>query len=244
MTALLFIRFFVMNRMKRTTPKPHFLFPAMSYENLIDPDLPEPGAVLRATSGFIYPPQIGAMKRLLLLIPFLIPLILSAQRYEVQVLPANAQFIRYGDFYYENNYRGLRQLMRELPTYDESLYRQLKPRWEQMQSRQVLGITLVAVGTTVGSIFMLSSPEEERRVGSGQFSASYKVTDTDKYISNVLTGSIIMAVLGGTGALLFNRRPQVLGFINAFNNNSQGPKLRFTMSTAAGPGVGLQYRLD
>ena len=160
------------------------------------------------------------------------------------MLPANAQFIRYGDFYYENNYRGLRQLMRELPAYDQSLYRQLKPRWEQMQSRQVLGITLVTVGTTVGGIFMLSSPEEERRVGSGQFSSSYSAFDTDKYMSNVLTGSIIMVVLGGAGALLFNRQPQLLGFINAFNNNSEGPKLRFTMSTAVGPGVGMQYRLD
>lgn len=42
-----------MSQMKRTTPKPYFLSPTMSYENLIDPDLPEPGAVYRATSGFI-----------------------------------------------------------------------------------------------------------------------------------------------------------------------------------------------
>ena len=160
------------------------------------------------------------MKRYLLLIPFLIPLILSAQRYEVQVVPANARFINYGDFYYENNYRGLRQLMRELPAYDQPLYQQLKPRWDEMRSNQALGITLVTVGTTVGGLFLFSSPEEERRVGSGQFSTSYNAFDKDKYMSNVLTGSIIMVVLGGTGALLFNRQPQILGFINAFNNNS------------------------
>jgi len=184
------------------------------------------------------------MKRYLLLIPFLIPLILSAQRYEVQVVPAKARFINYGDFYYENNYRGLRQLMRELPAYDQPLYQQLKPRWDEMRSNQALGITFITVGTAVGSIFMLSFPKKEKQIGYGTYSSSRTTLDGGKYIGNVLKGGLIMAVLGGCGSLMLNGRSQVLGFINAFNNNSEGPKLRFATSTAVGPGIGLQYRLD
>ncbi len=187
------------------------------------------------------------MKRLLLLLPFLFPLLLTAQvpqRYEVQVVAAEAPFIRYGDFYYENNYRGLRQLMRELPAYDPSLYRQLQPQWEQMQTRQTLGVVVLSAGLTVGGIVMASRPQEDYQVGFGSFTSTASRTDYDKAIRNIYAGATIMAVLGVAGALIVNRRPQVLGFINAFNHNSTGPKLRFSMSTAVGPGVGLHYRLD
>jgi len=172
------------------------------------------------------------MKKLVLLLSVAcFPLLLLAQ-FEP---PPSAPYIRYGDFYYRNNYGGLKQLMRALPKHDPELHGKLRPEWEEMQTNQGLGIALCTFGAVSGFAIMLTVPDYD--TGSA-------VEDVDRSVGRIAFGTLILAGGLSGGLALLNLRRDILSFVNTFNARSEGAKLKFTLTTAAGPGVGLQYRLD
>ncbi len=148
--------------------------------------------------------------------------------------PPTAPYIRYGDLYYQNQYRGLKQLMKDLPRHDSVLYSKLRLEWEQMQTNQVLGIVSCTAGSLVGLAVMNSASDNQTS------SSNRNASNVD---GRIVFGSLLLLGGLGGGFALLNLRRDVLNFVNLFNDQSEGQKLRFTLTPAAGPGVGLQYRL-
>ena len=125
--------------------------------------------------------------------------------------------------------------MKDLPRHDSVLYSKLRLEWEQMQTNQVLGIVSCSVGSLAGLAVLASADNNQTSSLNGNDS------NVD---SRIVFGSLLLLGGLGGGFALLNQRRDVLDFINLFNEQSEGEKLRFTLTSAVGPGVGLRYRLD
>jgi len=172
------------------------------------------------------------MKILLLLLSVTcLPLLLAAQSDP----PPTAPYLQYGDLYYRNSYSGLSRLMRELPEHDPELHSKLRQKWNQMRLKQGAGPIVGAVGSTTGALIMLGATVND---------TGTTTLDRDRRRSRITIGALVLGAGIGGSITLLNRREEVLSFIHTFNAVSEGPKLQFSLTNSAGPGVGLLYWLD
>jgi len=168
---------------------------------------------------------------------------LSALAQSLDRIQINAPYLAYGDYRYQNNYRGMRNLMADLPEYNPDLYKKLEPEWDAMQQRHCTGVTILTVGTTAGTAFLLSfllyEPEDP-------YISNQQVVnpDDDPPVGRAVTGLVLLsAAYAISFPMLGNRRGNQLRFFNTFNRLAEEEKLRFSIFTPVGPGLKLSYQL-
>jgi len=133
--------------------------------------------------------------------------------------------------------------MADLPEYNPDLYKKLEPEWDAMQQRHCTGVTILTVGTTAGTAFLLSfllyEPEDP-------YISNQQVVnpDDDPPVGRAVTGLVLLsAAYAISFPMLGNRRGNQLRFFNTFNRLAEEEKLRFSIFTPVGPGLKLSYQL-
>ncbi len=193
------------------------------------------------------------MKTLALLSALFVSGTLFAQDYHEHVLivEQSRRYLTYGDLTFTNNYQGLSLFMESLQMEGSPMYQKMAPRYADLQNRRTTAIVVAAGGSLVGTALCVNwftrVSNDDTRVNTTPGIGGYPQANTTPSIGSfvaglgLLTGSLIVA------RLTYNAERENLGFINAFNSQTEGVKLRLTGGMQPGlggayGGLGLQYR--
>lgn len=194
------------------------------------------------------------MKTLALLSALFVSSALFAQDYHERILivEQSRRYLTYGDLTYTNNFQGLSLFMESLQMEGSPMYQKMAPRYADLQNRRSTAIVVAAGGSLVGIALCMNwfvrvsnddTGSNVRPSSIGNFSQPSPRTSIGGFAAGLglLTGSLIVA------RLTYNGERENLGFINAFNSQTEGLKLRLTSGMQPGlggayGGLGLQYR--
>jgi len=149
--------------------------------------------------------------------------VLSSQ---VCLLPHNqcshnhTKMIKLSDSYYQNNFDGIRFLMKDLQNSDPDLYTTLKPEFEELQKRDLEKKQINKVGYSSGLILMSVGI-----IGAGGGS-------NDNALMGVLAtaGGIVTLVTIAKSNSKRIKRQDILNFTNHYNQNTDKDKIEYELS--------------
>ncbi|MCB0559540.1 MAG: hypothetical protein H6573_00810 [Lewinellaceae bacterium] len=173
------------------------------------------------------------MKTLALLSLLLISGSLLAQNYNEQVVivEQSRRYLTYGDLTYTKDFRGLSMFMENLMLEENPLYQKMQPRYIDIKQKRATSTGIIVGGSVVSMALFIR--------GTAQL-----IDDGDQLGAKPNYTSFIasLVVIGGSTILsrsIYNREREMLGFINAFNSQSEGIKLQ--LMGGLQPGAGGMY---
>ena len=158
---------------------------------------------------------------------------LSAQNYQERVLVVEQSYpyLTFGDLTFTKDFRGLSLFMESLILEDSSMYWKMQPRYMDIKQRRATSIGIITGGSLVSMALFIR--------GTAQL-----IDDGDQLGAKPNFTSFIasLVVLGGSTILfrsIYHPERDMLGFINNFNSQSEGLKLR--LMGGIQPGAGGRY---
>lgn len=181
------------------------------------------------------------MKKLALLSLLFLSTSLFSQDNEqnIYVIRQQGNYLTYGDLNFTKDFRGLRQFMDVLEEENPVLFRTMAPGFEDMRNRRSTATGLATGGIVLGTGILMYPVMKNYDVGEFEVSP---------FLGTVAAGTALIIAGAALYWAIYNPRRELLGFVNHFNRQTEGVKLRLTGSLApaggrwhGGVGVQLQF---
>ncbi len=161
------------------------------------------------------------MKQVVL--PFFISFFISLSLYAQESDLVQSRIFEYDKQFYNLNYFGVRQFMRDRQIRDPEVYKELLPKFTEYRNKMNLGIGAFGAGSAISIIWGM---------------AVISNYESDNYLRNYFLSFVPMMIGGGIYLAVYPRPGSLLNIISYHNTLPFEKKINLTLSLQGHSGIG------